>query len=451
MERHLEKNAGSTFREVIMHAERRGKCMYWGFQQRSPAWQAAIAALRNLTAQDIPPRLCIEAHSGIDYGVPWLERFAQLRGLRKVFAERGIDIPLHFHVRFRSPLSHYVSYYLWTVVERQTRNAKKFGSSFADWARSVPNLQSELFLSSKAAFTASFAPKDHKEIKEWRQRWAVPAKAAARRRLVWELLNEYDLLGTTDQFEESSLVVARALNWSVHDMAAPDHLLKQTPNAGDSCASARAAARSAVKRHWLGKPWPWWCRNPTLDYNAEKARVHSRVCPNRTACEELIREVVPLSPLSLLSPLSPLSASLSHLPKAPAARLAPAPLSLAPAPLSTAPAPPPPARWRPSTTSCTLTRGGGCAAPSRPRAPPSPHSSARCARRAGQLALNALRVAGALNDLWADCPETARGTAAGRSSRWRPTSPSRARASAATSASWRSCGRNTCRGVRSHA
>ena len=82
MERHLEKNAGSTFREVIMHAERRGKCMYWGFQQRSPAWQAAIAALRNLTAQDIPPRLCIEAHSGIDYGVPWLERFAQLRGLR---------------------------------------------------------------------------------------------------------------------------------------------------------------------------------------------------------------------------------------------------------------------------------------------------------------------------------------------------------------------------------
>lgn len=252
MERHLEKNAGSTFREVIMHAERRGKCMYWGFQQRSPAWQAAIAALRNLTAQDIPPRLCIEAHSGIDYGIPWLERFAQLRGLRKVFAEREIDIPLHFHVRFRSPLSHYVSYYLWTVVERQTRNPTKFGSSFADWARSVPNLQSELFLSSKAAFTASFAPRDHKEIKEWRQRWAVPAKAAARRRLVWEVLNEYDLLGTTEQFEESSLVVARALNWSVHDMAAPEFLLKQTPNAGDSCASARAAARSPVKRHWLG-------------------------------------------------------------------------------------------------------------------------------------------------------------------------------------------------------
>ena len=43
------------------------------------------------------------------------------------------------------------------------------------------------------------------------------------------------------------------------------------------------------------------------------------------------------------------------------------------------------------------------------------------------------------------------GTADGRSSRWRPTSPSRALASAATSASWRSCGRNTSGGVRSHA
>ena len=253
LERHLEKNAGSTFREVIAHAERRGKCMYWGFQQRSPAWQAAIAALRNLTAQDIPPRLCIEAHSGIDYGLPWLERFAQLRGLRKVFAERGVDIPVHFHVRLRSPLSHYVSYYLWTVVERQARNPKRFGSSFADWARSVPNLQSELLLSSKAAFTASFAPRDHKELKEWRERWATPAAAAARRRLVWQVLNEYDLLGTTDQFYESTLVVARALNWSAHDMAAPESLQKQAPIPAESCA---AGERSEARAHAAGSPLP---------------------------------------------------------------------------------------------------------------------------------------------------------------------------------------------------
>ena len=151
LERHLEKNAGSTFREILLHSERQGKCMYWGFQQRSAAWVAAMAALRNLTPSDAPPRLCIEAHSGIDYGLPWVERFAQLRSLRTMFAERGIDIPMYFHVRLRSPLSHYISYFLWTVVERQARNARRFGSSFADWARTVPNLQSELLLSSKAA------------------------------------------------------------------------------------------------------------------------------------------------------------------------------------------------------------------------------------------------------------------------------------------------------------
>ena len=339
MERHLEKNAGSTFREVIMHAERRGKCMYWGFQQRSPAWQAAIAALRNLTAQDIPPRLCIEAHSGIDYGVPWLERFAQLRGLRKVFAERGIDIPLHFHVRFRSPLSHYVSYYLWTVVERQTRNPKKFGSSFADWARSVPNLQSELFLSSKAAFTASFAPKDHKEIKEWRQRWAVPAKAAARRRLVWELLNEYDLLGTTDQFEESSLVVARALNWSVHDMAAPDHLLKQ------AAISPLNLPISPLRLPYTSRPTICSSRRRTPEI-AARVRAPPQGAPSRgtgLASRGRGGAAIPRSTTTRRRR----ACTRGSAPTGPRARSSSA-------------------RWRRSTTSCTLTRGGGCAAPSRP-------------------------------------------------------------------------------------
>ena len=49
LERHLEKNAGSTFREVLAHSEHQGRCMYWGFQQRSLAWLKLIAAC-NLTA-----------------------------------------------------------------------------------------------------------------------------------------------------------------------------------------------------------------------------------------------------------------------------------------------------------------------------------------------------------------------------------------------------------------
>ena len=89
----------------------------------------------------------------------------QLRSLRSDFVARGLDMRMHFHLRLRSPLSHDISYNLWTRVERQARNPKLFDSSFAQWARGVPNLQSELLLSSLAAFTASFAANDHRELR----------------------------------------------------------------------------------------------------------------------------------------------------------------------------------------------------------------------------------------------------------------------------------------------
>ena len=296
LERHLEKNAGSTFREVLAHSERQGRCMYWGFQQRSPAWLKMIASLRNLTAESELPRLCIEAHSGIDYGVTWMDRFAQLRSLRSDFAARGLDMRMHFHVRLRSPLSHYISYYLWTRVERQARNPKRFGSTFAQWARGVPNLQSELLLSSLAAFTASFAANDHRELREWRERWSTPAKAAARRDLVLRTLKHYDLLGTTDQFYESTLLVARTLNWSVQDVAAPENLLKQAPLPSESCAGVplTAVRGGGIVSKTTRRKLPWWCRDPSLDFKQEHQRVHQRVCPNRTECEQLIRAVAPV-------------------------------------------------------------------------------------------------------------------------------------------------------------
>jgi len=93
----------------------------------------------------------------------------------------------------------------------------------------VPNLQSELLLSSLAAFTASFAANDHRELREWRERWSTPEKAVARRDLVWRTLKQYDLLGTTDEFYESTLLVARTLNWSSFaDVAAPERACSST-------------------------------------------------------------------------------------------------------------------------------------------------------------------------------------------------------------------------------
>eukprot|EP00908_Phaeocystis_cordata_P023344 Transcript_5770.p1 GENE.Transcript_5770~~Transcript_5770.p1 ORF type:complete len:376 (+),score=40.81 Transcript_5770:839-1966(+) len=143
---------------------------------------------------------------------------------------------------------------------------------------------------SQAAFTASFAARNHKELHEWRERWATPERAAERRRRVWEELRRYDLLGTTDQFYESVLVVARALNWSVRDVAAPEFLQQEAPTPADSC---QVGAVVRAKRPG-GRPPPWWCRNPLRDHREEKRRVHAHVCPNMSVCDELIRAVAPL-------------------------------------------------------------------------------------------------------------------------------------------------------------
>ena len=87
VDRHIEKNAGSTFRELLFQNERRGLCNYWGYQLRSTPWRIFAKLMEdesNLESpDDAPLRLCIEAHSHIDYGVPWLTRMRSLVEWRK--------------------------------------------------------------------------------------------------------------------------------------------------------------------------------------------------------------------------------------------------------------------------------------------------------------------------------------------------------------------------------
>ena len=79
VDRHLEKNGGTAFRDVLKEAQLNGLCMYWGFQLRSVIWSQVLNRLPSL---DTPLRLCIEAHSGIDYGTSWLDRW-RLRRWRR--------------------------------------------------------------------------------------------------------------------------------------------------------------------------------------------------------------------------------------------------------------------------------------------------------------------------------------------------------------------------------
>lgn len=193
-ERHVEKNAGSTFRELLFQNERRGLCMYWGYQQRSTSWMPFLEAVRNLSSSAIPPRICMEAHSHIDHVIPWLTRLEQLVELKRHVAARRLRVQLLLLLRLREPLSHYISYYLWTVVERQARAPARFGRSFEAWARKLPNLQTELLLSSKNAFTASFAPIGHRDLAAWAARWDTPNRSAARRELALRVVRAFDVL-----------------------------------------------------------------------------------------------------------------------------------------------------------------------------------------------------------------------------------------------------------------
>ena len=274
VDRHLEKNGGTAFRDVLKEAQLNGLCMYWGFQLRSVIWSQVLDRLPSL---DTPLRLCIEAHSGIDYGTSWLDRLARLRAVAAGWAARGAPNRLTTTVRMRNPLSHYISFFLWTRVERQARAPERHGRDFAEWVRATPNLQAELLLSSTAAFTASFAGLEHRDVTEWKARWADPQRAKERTATVWRVLRSFDVVGTLERFDESNLVLGRAIGWAPQWSRAP-------PVESPSC----------LHRKWMKGPPKWYCvvvgRPPAL----EKRRMREHVCPDRKKCEALVRNVAPL-------------------------------------------------------------------------------------------------------------------------------------------------------------
>ena len=277
VDRHIEKNGGTSFREIFRMAEKEGLCAYWGYSQKSVHWHEFLAATHNLTSKSIPPRLCIEAHSQIDSAIPSITRLEQISALRQTFATRGVRAKILLNLRLRRPLDHYISYYIWMVAARQDQNPRKHGSTFEEWVRATPNLQAELLLSSTAAGTASFAGLEHRDVAEWKARWADPERAKERTATVWRVLRSFDVVGTLERFDESNLVLGRAIGWAPQWSRAP-------PVESPSC----------LHRKWMKGPPKWYCvvvgRPPAL----EKRRMREHVCPDRKKCEALVRSVAPL-------------------------------------------------------------------------------------------------------------------------------------------------------------
>lgn len=173
-------------------AEANGLCLYWGYMLRSATWHTFIGALRNLSSGSRLPHVCIEAHTGIEERTPWLERLRQIEQLRAIWRERSLPIRVVLLLRLREPLDHYISFFLWAMAERQDKDPAKYGSRFEEWVRRVPNLQSELILSSRAAGTA-VAPAGHRHVLSWGMRWGSDQAIARRSALVWQTVRKFDV------------------------------------------------------------------------------------------------------------------------------------------------------------------------------------------------------------------------------------------------------------------
>jgi hypothetical protein len=205
LDRHIEKNGGTSFREVLKSAEAAGHCMYWGFSQKSPAWRAMIAGLRSLRPEAPAPRICIEAHSYIDFGgYKWLERLSHLQSLRAGLAARSPPVQLLLNVRLRKPLTYYISFFTWGVAARQARMkdaAARF--NFTEWLAATPNLQAEILLSSAFSNTALYGRLGDSERLEWLARWSGDdANSTARAAAAWSSLAGYDVVGITERYDE---------------------------------------------------------------------------------------------------------------------------------------------------------------------------------------------------------------------------------------------------------
>ena len=163
-DRHVEKNAGSTMRVLMKRLEEHGECAYWGYFQSDQAWSTAMA-LHHFTQSVAPPRLCVEAHTGLDASA----RLVQLSGLKRALHERGSSCRVLRSLRVRDPVwhyqtltpaltlplpptpapnptpnsgqvSHYLSFFTWGVTQRSTLSAQD-ARLFLSWANATPNLQ----------------------------------------------------------------------------------------------------------------------------------------------------------------------------------------------------------------------------------------------------------------------------------------------------------------------
>jgi len=217
-DRHIEKNGGSTMRVIMRRLEEHGECAYWGYAQSHGTWKATMSELRSPTSPIAPPRLCIEAHTGLAASM----RLAELGRLQQTLQALGSGCRVLRTARIRAPLSHYISFFTWGVLQRHKTLDVAGSRLFVQWANATPNLQASLLLnppSARAAvpdcketYRGQRCPSRDYESMHKPERLANFATGSDReRRRLADLLRNIDLLSPLDQFEGALLLTAEAL------------------------------------------------------------------------------------------------------------------------------------------------------------------------------------------------------------------------------------------------
>eukprot|EP00303_Exanthemachrysis_gayraliae_P012782 CAMPEP_0206025834 /NCGR_PEP_ID=MMETSP1464-20131121/40733_1 /ASSEMBLY_ACC=CAM_ASM_001124 /TAXON_ID=119497 /ORGANISM="Exanthemachrysis gayraliae, Strain RCC1523" /LENGTH=268 /DNA_ID=CAMNT_0053399869 /DNA_START=15 /DNA_END=817 /DNA_ORIENTATION=+ len=243
-------------REIFLTNEQYGDCVYWGYGQDEPHWgkflQRANETLRPGVRRPGRTHLCLEAHFPVFNFMT--ERVRKLADIRRRVGGRG-GCKVVITTRVREPLSFYLSYFKWDIAGRQQKGeTAQFGSSFLEW--SPPNLQANALHN---AFSTEFASRwyDNRNPKAYRN--FLNMRNATFRALL-KGLDQFDLVGTVEQFDASLLLTS--------DILGPGRLPR-----------LQYERTQPVHRH----------RSPDLP----PIRT-DEVCPDMDACRAHVRKIAPL-------------------------------------------------------------------------------------------------------------------------------------------------------------
>ena len=275
VDRHMEKNGGTSARWLLHRAEVFRQCAYWGYGHD---WASAVLPLLSeMAASSVPqPPLCIEAHTSVGHD--------SLRRVARLCERHPTRVRCVFWLRWREPLAYYTSFFIWGVLPRlELATSALAPGAFLRWVRAHPNLQSELMLTSGAA-TEAMRVQRHGGSGDgngsgavgWFDRRWRSDRSSARRARVLRALSLYtrqgSVLSTTERLEDGASAVGALLDWpaALTRLGGADVPLEVATGAAMGCRRVHA--------------WQWWCTNRSLPWRAQRIGLRAAVCPDAAAC-----------------------------------------------------------------------------------------------------------------------------------------------------------------------